>query len=93
MSFTAPDPVVSGRAYRVTSVSGSVPSSIEQFMEADSFTISMDGTETDVHGQGSENNDGVRFHEKSLQPPAKDVRVWQIDGRDDVFTATATAAF
>lgn len=39
MSFSAPDPVVSGGAYRVVSVSNSVPPTLGQFIGEVSFVL------------------------------------------------------
>ena len=93
MSHAAPDPVASGRPYPVASVTGSVPTSLQQFVGPTTFTVTNDGAETLVHGEGSENDAGVRFIEKNTQPPGKDVRAWQISAPEGTITATAIAAF
>lgn len=93
MSFSAPDPVVSGYPYRVLSVDGSPPSNLEQFLGDASFAIAKDGTESQVRGQGSPRGLGVRFHEKDVEHIGKDVRTWEITQADDVFSAIPIAAF
>ena len=94
MSPGAPDPVGSGRPYPVASVSGSRPTTLQQFVGVKSFTFTNEGgAETLVHGQGSENDTGVRFIEKNAEPPGRDVRAWQISAPEGIFSATAISAF
>ncbi len=85
MSLSATGPVGSGQAYRVVSVDESPPSGLEQFLGDASFTISKDGAESQIGGQGCAHCLGVRFHEKDVDHGGRDVRTWQITEADDVF--------
>ncbi len=94
MSFSAPDPVISGHVYRIVSVNGSLPWTLEQFIGEASFAVLNYGAASArIHGQGSAHGEGVRFHEKDVDNAGKDVRVWQIAEVDGDLTATAIAAF
>jgi len=93
MSFSAPDPVVSGHPYHVVSVDGSSPSALEQFIGDASFAIVKDGAESQVRGQGSAHGLGVRFREKDVDHTGRDVRTWLIAEADEGFSATPVAAF
>jgi len=94
MSFSAPNPVVSGQVYRVVSVNGSAPSTLEQFIGEASFVVLSYGAGSSrVRGEGSAHGEGVRFQEKDVDNAGKDVRVWQVAEVDGDFTATAIAAF
>jgi hypothetical protein len=94
MTFSAADPVASGRPYNILDVSGAAPGTLEQFLGDASFTIAKDGAESLVCGRGSPQQDGVRFQEKDMEHDGKDVRVWQVAQQGDgAFTATASAAF
>jgi len=94
MSFSAPDPVISGHVYRVVSVNCSVPVTLEQFIGEASFAVLNYGAASArIRGQGSALGEGVRFQEKAVDNAGKDVRVWQIAEVDGEFTATAIAAF
>jgi hypothetical protein len=94
MSFFAPDPVVSGQAYRVVSVNGSVPLSLEQFTGDIGFAIEHDGAgPSQVNGQGSARADGVRVHEKVGENAGRDVRIWDVVADNGDFSATAIAVF
>jgi hypothetical protein len=94
MSFSAPDPVVSGHAYRVVSVGDSPPLALEQFIGEVSFVVLGDGADSlRIRGQGNAHGAGVRFHEKDVDNTGKDVRIWELAEVDGDFTATAVAAF
>jgi hypothetical protein len=94
MTFFASDPVPSGLAYGIVTVSGGRPVSFDQFIGEVSFTISRGTVESVVRGQGSAAGDGVRFQEKDLSHNGKDVRVWQIS-KDlaGVFNAATVSSF
>ena len=91
MTFSAPDPVSSGRPYRILPSAAGRPS-LAQFMGNGSFTFDNDGVESVVSGSGAAEGAGVRFYEKDVQHGGKDVRAWYItqdpDGR---FVATPMA--
>lgn len=93
ISFSAPDTVNAGRVYRVVSVNGSVPSTLEQFIGAASFADLNYGAESlPICGHGSAHGETVRFQEKDVDNTGNDVRVWQVAEVDGDFTATAIAA-
>jgi hypothetical protein len=93
MSFSAPQPVVSGQAHQVVSVDGAVPVALEQFVGEVSLTVRHGAESLQIHGQGSAHDEGVRFQEKDVDNGGKDVRVWRVAGADGAFTATAIGAF
>lgn len=94
MGFSAPDPVVSGRAHHVVSVNGSLPSSLQEFVGEASFVVlSLGAGSLQIRGEGTGHGEGVRFQEKDLDNAGKDVRTWQVEAIDADFTATPTAAF
>lgn len=94
MSFSAPDPVISGHVYRVVSVNGSLPWTLEQFIGEASFAVLNDGAASArICGQGSAHGEGVRVQENDVDNAGKDGRVWQIAVVDGDFTAAAVAAF
>jgi hypothetical protein len=94
MTYAAPDPVSSGRPYRVIAVDGQSPGALEQFVGDTAFTIGTEGMESTVCGLGTMHESGVRFYEKDVDHDGKDVRVWEISaGPDEGFSATPTAAF
>jgi hypothetical protein len=93
MTFAAADPVSSGRPYRILETAGGEPSALEQFLGETSFTISKGGGQSQICGQGTANEMGVRFQEKEVKN-GKDVRTWQLTQEPEGgFTATPTAAF
>ncbi|MFP5347346.1 MAG: hypothetical protein ACLGIA_09975 [Actinomycetes bacterium] len=78
MSFTTPEPVVSGQPYPVTEVEGAPPGSLEQFVGETRFTVDLDGRPYEIAGVGGEQNASVRFHEKDVAHDGKDIRVWLV---------------
>lgn len=94
MSFSAPVSVVSGLAYRVVSVNGSEPVSLDQFIGDVDVAVANHGEGSlSLRGQGSANDVGVRFQEKDVENTGKDIRVWQVAEVDHTFAATSIAAF
>jgi hypothetical protein len=94
MTYAAPEPVPSGRAFAVISVGGQEAGSLEQFVGDTVFTIRVEGSESTISGLGTLHESGVRFYEKDVEHDHKDVRVWQIAAEPGQgFSATATAAF
>jgi hypothetical protein len=93
MTFSAPDPVSSGRPYRI-SASAAGPPSLKHFIGNGSFTLDKDGVESVVSGSGAADGTGVRFYEKDVEHGGKDVRAWQItQDPDGQFVATPVAAW
>ena len=84
--------VVSGVAYRVTSVGGSAPSGLDALVGETEFTIDLGGSSYVVHGAGNHLDDRIRFHEKDAVM-GKDVRVWHVQSSADGLQAEHIAAF
>jgi hypothetical protein len=80
--------VASGRPYHVTACRGRVPSALGDFEGESEFTLSTGAQARVIHGVGRTQGDWVRFHEKDVAHPGKDVRVWHITQEaDGGFTA------
>jgi hypothetical protein len=87
------DATASGLPYRVVTVNGELPTSLEQFAGEVSFTVSKSGTESSVAGVGTVHESAVRFQEKELSV-SKDVRVWQIrQSAEGTYTAETISQF
>lgn len=68
MSFSAPDPVISGHVYRVVSVNCSVPVTLEQFIGEASFAVLNYGAASArIRGQGSALGEGVAVSAERCQ--------------------------
>ena len=94
MTFSAPEPVASGRPYRVIDVAGATPRSLSQFAGEARFGIERGGTVSWIKGFGTDTDGCVRFHEKDLDHSGKDVRVWLIRHNDaGQFTAETVSAY
>ena len=87
MSFPAPRPVVSGRAYPVQHARGRVPRQLGDFTGEGSLVIDLDGDEYTIWGPGVQAEDGVRVFEKSNEGAGKDIRVWVVCQGGEGFTA------
>lgn len=83
MSFSTPEPVASGRPYRVQHVAGRPPQALADFVGDAEFGIDDNGVTHRVSGVGAEQGDSVRFHQKDVDRDGKDVRVWRIRRSDD----------
>jgi hypothetical protein len=94
MSFGTPAMVISGKPYLVLLVSGRTPLSLSDFIEADDFTVDMEGTSYRVQGSGRLVDSEVRYHEKDVDNSGKDIRVWRVVRHEDGnFLANHAAAF
>ena len=100
MTFTADEPVESGRSYHVTEVDGRRPESLSDFAGETRLTLIKGGMTHRIVGDGAATGDGattgggVRFHQKDPGPDDRDVRVWVITDRGDrTFDAEPVAAF
>ena len=78
MTFIAPDPVASGRPYKIVSNAVGARKDLNGFIGEASFTIDKDGTESVIRGSGAADRTGVRFLEKDAEHSGKDVRAWHI---------------
>ena len=87
------DATASGLPYRVVTVDGEQPASLEQFAGEVSFIVNKSGTESTVAGVGTLHDAAVRFREKEASA-SKDVRVWQIrQNTDGAYTAETISTF
>ena len=94
MTFVAPDPVSSGRSYKIVSSAAEAPEDLQGFIGDASFTIDKDGAGSVIRGSGAPDGTGVRFLEKDAEHSGKDVRAWHIsnDG-SGLFVATPVATW
>jgi hypothetical protein len=86
MTYSAPEPVVSGIPYRVTTVGGSPVSSLDEFVGTVEIEIDKHGSPYLIDGEGRVRDDAVRVHEKNGKG-GKDVRVWRIYVAPEGFVA------
>jgi len=94
MSFATPEMVISGKPLLVLLVSDRTPTSLDDFVSAEDFTVEMQGSAYQVTGCGRLVDDEVRFHEKDVENSGKDVRVWRVVRHDDgTFLANHDASF
>lgn len=94
MTFIAPDPVSSGRPYKILSPAVGAPDDLNRFIGEASFTIDKDGAAAVVRGSGAVDETGVRFHEKDVEHSGKDVRTWRIaEDPAGGFVATPVATY
>jgi hypothetical protein len=77
MTYSAPEPVVSGVPYAVTEVGGAPATDLEAFAGEVEFVIDKSGSPYRVTGEGLVRDDAVRVHEKN-GPGGKDLRVWRV---------------
>lgn len=90
MSFTAPDPIVSGVAYSVREVGGRRPADLEDFTGHVSMTVEGGSGRHVVRGQGFTTGDAARVHEKADDGMGKDTRTWTVRAeRDGTFVAAS----
>ncbi len=88
MTFPAPRPVISGKAYPVHQARGRAPEELGDFTGDGSVLIDLDGETYTIWGPGVQSGDSVRVHEKSDEGQGKDIRVWVVrQGGDGAFTA------
>ncbi len=87
MSFPAPRPVVSGRAYPVRQARGQVPRQLGDFTGEGPLVVDLDDEPYTIWGPGVQAEGGVRVYEKSDEGAGKDIRVWVVSQADDGFTA------
>lgn len=87
MTYTTPEPVISGVPYPVTDVGGNPAAELTDFVGTVEFQIDKNGSPYVIIGEGRERDDAVRVHEKNGRG-GKDVRVWRVyRGPDDSFLA------
>ena len=94
MPFAAAATVISGKPYLVLLVAGSAPSSLADFIDAEDFTLDMEGASYRVRGSGRRVDNEVRYHEKDIDNNGRDIRVWRVVRHEDGnFLADHAAAF
>ena len=90
----ATEPVASGQDYTISHVDGRRPESWNDFTGNIHLTLIRNGQHFDVTGQVARNADSVRFYQKDLALPDRDIRVWSITAAgDSTFLAEPLAAF
>ncbi len=86
MTYSAPEPVISGIPYPVTTVGGSPAGSLDDFVGTVEIEIDKHGSPYLIDGEGRVRDDAVRVHEKNGKG-GKDVRVGRISQGADGFLA------
>jgi hypothetical protein len=92
VSFKADEPAISGACYTVVDVDGHPPAALADFARDAAMTLLMNGQTRRVIGSGVNRSGSVRFHQKDPGLDGKDVRVWTITVRGDLFLAEPAAA-
>jgi hypothetical protein len=77
MSYSAPEPVISGVPYIVTGVGGGAATVLDDFVGIVEIEIDKQGTPYVIDGEGRVRDDAVRVHEKNGKG-GKDLRVWRV---------------
>jgi hypothetical protein len=78
MTYTTPEPIISGMRLPVVDINGKPPSALADLVDQAEFTIDQAGHAYQVKGFGLDVGGAVRFHEKDLTRDGKDIRVWQV---------------
>ena len=91
VSFTTPESVPAGMAFRVLEVQGHQPGSLADF-EGDIAFVIDDELRHMIQGSGRVTGDSVRFLEKD-RANGKDIRVWGIRKEEEAFFAEQTPSF
>jgi hypothetical protein len=90
----AAEPVASGQSYTISQVDGHRPESLDDFAGDIHLTLIRNGQHLDVAGAVARTADSVRFYQKDLALPDRDIRVWTITASgDSTFLAAPVAAF
>jgi hypothetical protein len=90
--FNADEPAISGACYTIVDVGGHPPAGLADFTRDTTMTLLKNGQTRRVIGSGAQTSDSVRFHQKDSGPDGKDIRVWSITIRGDLFLAEPVAA-
>lgn len=91
MSFNTDEPIISGASYTVVDVDGHPPTALADFARDAAMILQLNGQTRRVTGSGVHRSGSVRFHQKDPGPGGKDVRVWTITARGDLFLAEPVA--
>lgn len=90
----AVEPVASGLGYTISHIDGRRPKSLDDFAGDIHLTLTRKGQQHDVAGAAARTADSVRFYQKDLALPDRDIRVWEItDLGDSTFCAAPVSAF
>ena len=90
----AVEPVASGHGYTISHVDGRRPESWDDFAGGIHLTLIGNGQHLDITGEVARTADSVRFYQKDLALPNRDIRVWTITASGDTtFLAEPLAAF
>ena len=90
----AAEPVASGQGYTISHVDGHRPESWDDFAGGIHLTLIGNGQHLDITGEVARTADSVRFYQKDLALPNRDIRVWTITASgDSTFLAEPLAAF
>lgn len=92
MTYIADEPAISGVCYTVVDVGGHPPAMLADFARDTTMTLLRDGQNRQVIGSGAQTPDSVRFHQKDSGPDGKDIRVWTVTVRGDLFLAEPVGA-
>ena len=88
------EPVESEQDYIVIQVDGRPPESLDDFTGDMHLTLVRAGQHLHVTGAVARTEESVRFYQKDLALPDRDIRVWTITEQDDsTFLAVPLAAF
>ena len=86
MTYSVPEPVISGVPYPVTEVGGAPATDLDAFVGPVEILIDKNGSPYVINGEGLLRDDVARVHEKNGKG-GKDLRVWRIYQADDGFVA------
>ena len=82
----AAEPVASGQVYTISHVDGYRPESWDDFAGGIHLTLIGNGQHLDITDEVARTADSVRFYQKDLALPDRDIRAWTI-------TASGTECF
>jgi len=92
VTYHPDEPAISGGCYTVIDVDGHPPTALAEFTGDAVMTLLLNAQTRRVIGSGAQSSDSVRFHQKESGPDGRDVRVWTITVRGDLFLAEPAAA-
>ena len=87
------NPSFRGSATRSWRSAGTAREALADFAGDSVMTLLRNGQTRRVVGAGAETAGSVRFHQKDPGPDGKDVRVWAITVRGDLFLAEPVPMF
>lgn len=87
----AAEPVASGQRYTISHVDGHRPESWGDFAGDIHLTLIRNRQHLDITGEVARTADSVRFYQKDLALPDRDIRVWTITGAGGLNVSRGTA--